>query len=91
MVWLEVQFVDNLKKKNIEIIKRNRSELDLCNQKAVDNLNQERPDEVIIAAAKVGGIFANNSYPADFIYENLQIQNNLIHISHIYNIQKLLF
>ena len=52
----------------------------------------EKPDEVIIAAAKkVGGIHANNTYPADFIYENLQIQNNLIHYSHIQNVKKLLF
>ena len=51
----------------------------------------EKPDEVIIAAAKVGGIHANNIYPADFIYENLQIQNNLIHYSHIQNVKKLLF
>ena len=51
----------------------------------------EQPDEVIVAAAKVGGIYANNKYPADFIYENLQIQINVIHISHLQNIQKLLF
>ena len=51
----------------------------------------QRPDEIIIAAAKVGGIYANNTYPADFIYENLQIQNNLIHMAHINNVQKLLF
>ena len=51
----------------------------------------ESPDEVIIAAAKVGGIHANNMYPAGFIYQNLQMQNNLIHFSHIQNVEKLLF
>ena len=54
-------------------------------------METERPDEVIIAAAKVGGIHANNTYPASFIYENLQIQSNLIHCSHLQNIDKLLF
>ena len=71
-------------KKNIKIITRTRSELDLCDQKAVKNfMETERPSEVIIASAKVGGIHANNIYPADFIYQNLQIQSNLIHYSHL--------
>ena len=75
-----------------EIVTRNRSELDLCDQGAVrDFMNLIRPDEVIIAAAKVGGILANNTYPADFIYENLQIQNNLINAAHLADVQKLLF
>ena len=66
--------------------------MDLCNQQNVKQFMMlERPNEVIIAAAKVGGIYANNKYPADFIYENLQIQINLIHTSHLQNIQKLLF
>jgi len=79
-------------RKNIKIITRSRSELDLCDQKAVKDLMEtERPDEVIIAAAKVGGIHANNSYPADFIYQNLQIQSNLIHYSHLQNVEKILF
>ena len=79
-------------KNNIKIITRSHSELDLCDQKAVKNfMETESPDEVIIAAAKVGGIHANNTYPADFIYQNLQMQNNLIHYSHIQNIEKLLF
>ena len=79
-------------KKNIKIITRTRSELDLCDQKAVKNfMETERPSEVIIAAAKVGGIHANNIYPADFIYQNLQIQSNLIHYSHLQNVDKLLF
>ena len=80
------------RKKNIQIITRSRSQLDLCDQKAVKNFMEiERPDEVIIAAAKVGGIHANNIYPADFIYQNLQIQSNLIHFSHLQNVKKLLF
>ncbi len=79
-------------RKNIKIITSLRSELDLCNQQAVKNfMENERPDEVIIAAAKVGGIYANNTFPADFIYENLQIQSNLIHCSHLQNVEKLLF
>ena len=79
-------------KKNIKIITRTRSELDLCDQKAVKNfMETEQPSEVIIAAAKVGGIHANNIYPADFIYQNLQIQSNLIHYSHLQNVDKLLF
>ncbi len=79
-------------KKNIKVITRTHSELDLCDQKEVKNFMEvESPDEVIIAAAKVGGIHANNTYPADFIYENLLIQSNLIHCSHLQNIEKLLF
>ena len=79
-------------KKNTKIITRTRSELDLCDQKAVKNfMETEQPSEVIIAAAKVGGIHANNIYPADFIYQNLQIQSNLIHYSHLQNVDKLLF
>ena len=79
-------------RKNIKIITRSHSELDLCDQIAVKNFMEiEKPDEVIFAAAKVGGIYANNSYPADFIYQNLQMQINLIHYSHLQNVDKLLF
>lgn len=79
-------------KKDVKIITRTRSELDLCDQESVGRFFiLERPDEVIIAAAKVGGIYANNSYPAEFIYENMQIQINLIHMAHKQNVQKLLF
>lgn len=64
----------------LEIVTRSRSELDLTDQQAVRGFMQaERPDLVILAAAKVGGIWANNSYPADFIYENLMIECNVIH------------
>lgn len=79
-------------KAEIKVITQTRSELDLCNQSAVYQfMKSSKPDEVIIAAAKVGGIHANNNYPAEFIYENLQIQNNLIHAAHLNNVQKLLF
>ena len=77
---------------DVKIITRTRKELDLLDQSAVyDFINLEKPDEVILAAAKVGGIHANNTYPADFIYENLQIQNNIIRASHVNDVQKLLF
>ena len=77
---------------SVEIITRTRKELDLCDQYAFQEfMKSEKPDEVILAAAKVGGIHANNTYPAEFIYENLQIQSNIIHTSHINNVQKLLF
>ena len=66
------------KKTDVKIITRNHDELDLCNQLSVHEfMKKEKPDEVILAAAKVGGIHANNTYPAEFIYQNLQIQNNL--------------
>lgn len=71
---------------------RTSSELDLRNQQAVfDFLNTEKPEYVFLAAAKVGGIIANNTYRADFIYENLAIQNNIIHGSYQIGVKKLLF
>ena len=77
---------------DVEIITCTRQELDLCNQAAVHEfMTIERPDEVILAAAKVGGIYANNTYPAEFIYQNLQIQNNIIHAAHVNEVQKLLY
>ena len=81
-----------LDKPGVEVITRNRKSLNLCDQKAVKEfMSSEKPDEVILAAAKVGGIHANNIYPAEFIYQNLQIQNNVIHAAHLNDIQKLLF
>ena len=78
--------------KNVKLVVVGREHLDLCNQKKVtDFLRSERPDEIILAAAKVGGIHANNTYPAEFIYENLQIQNNIINGAHMCDIQKILF
>lgn len=74
------------------IITRNRDELDLTNQQAVRNFfKSERIEQVYLAAAKVGGILANNTYPADFIYENLMIQCNIIDSAHLANVQQLLF
>lgn len=69
-----------------------RKELDLLDTKAVTAFfENERPEYVFLAAAKVGGILANNTYPADFIYENLSIQNNIIHAAYRYKAKKLLF
>lgn len=68
------------------------SELDLRNQQAVaDFFAEEKPDYVFLAAAKVGGIIANNTYRGDFIYENLMIQNNVIHQAYLNNVKKLMF
>ncbi len=79
-------------KNDIEVICKSKKELNLTNQRNVlDFLLSEKPSEVILAAAKVGGIYANNKYPAQFIYENIQIQANLINGSHLSNVQKLLF
>tara|TARA_B100001057_G_scaffold500359_1_gene614974 strand:- start:841 stop:1794 length:954 start_codon:yes stop_codon:yes gene_type:complete len=81
-----------LKKKNVHIITRNRKELDLLNQKKVrEFFEKENIDQVYLAAAKVGGIHANNSYPAEFIFENLMIQTNIIHSAFLAGIKKLLF
>ena len=74
------------------VITRARQELDLLNQQAVhDFLCAEKPDYLFIAAAKVGGIQANNIYRADFIYQNLMIEANLIHGAHLAGLQKLMF
>lgn len=71
---------------------RTHAELDLTNQIAVaDFFRTEKPDYVILAAAKVGGIVANNTYRADFIYENMMIQNNIIHHSYLSGVKKLVF
>ena len=85
--------LNQLKNDNkIDILIRTRKELDLRDQNSVDEFfRKEKPDEVILAAAKVGGIHANNTYPGEFIYENLQIQNNVIHAAHLCDVQKLLF
>ena len=74
------------------LVYRTHKELDLLDSIAVANFfKEEKPEYVILAAAKVGGIVANNTYRADFIYENLQIQNNVIHQSYLNNVTKLLF
>jgi GDP-L-fucose synthase len=83
----------NLQKQGYtNIISRTSSELDLRDQKAVsDFFAKEKPEYVFLAAAKVGGIQANNIYRADFIYENLMIQNNVIHSSYVNAVKKLMF
>jgi GDP-L-fucose synthase len=85
--------VRKLKSKNYKnILTADRKKLDLFNQHEVyEFLKKEKPDSIIIAAARVGGIVANNKYRADFIYENLTIQNNLIHGAFINKIKDLLF
>ena len=77
---------------NIEIVTRTRTELDLSSQSAVaEFFSAQQFDEVYLAAAKVGGIIANNTYPAEFIYENLMMECNIIHSAHQSGVQKLLF
>jgi len=74
------------------IITRSSAELDLRSQVAVEAFyREEKPDYVFVAAAKVGGILANNTYRAEFLYDNLSIQNNLIHNAYVFGVKKLLF
>ena len=74
------------------IITRSLSKLDLRSQEAVENfINQEKPDIVIIAAARVGGIVANDTYRAEFLYDNIMIEANIIHAAHQIGVEKLLF
>lgn len=76
----------------LNIVTRSRQTLDLTNQMAVENFFRlEKPQQVYLAAAKVGGIYANNAYPAEFIYENLMVQNNVIHQAYAQGVKKLLF
>lgn len=80
------------KKGYSNIIGKTHKELDLMDAVAVENFfKEEKPEYVFLAAAKVGGIYANSTYPADFIYENLQIQNNVIGNAHKYGVKKLMF
>jgi len=85
--------VNNLSAKGYNnLVLRTHADLDLRNQEEVKNFfESERPEYVILAAAKVGGIVANNTYRADFIYENMMIQNNVIHQSYLLGVKKLLF
>ncbi|MCG7849075.1 MAG: GDP-L-fucose synthase, partial [ANME-2 cluster archaeon] len=85
-------------KRNLEargyhnLITRTHSELDLTNQQAVNSFFEiQRPEYVFLAAAKVGGILANSTYPAEFIYENLMIEANVIHAAYTTGVKKLLF
>jgi GDP-L-fucose synthase len=76
----------------VEIVLKDKKELDLLNQQSVQSFfKNEKIDQVYLAAAKVGGIYANNTYPAEFIYENLTIQNNVIHSAFLNGVKKLLF
>jgi len=80
------------KKDGLELVVRTRAELDLTNQQAVQEFfKQESFDQVYMAAAKVGGIVANNTYPAEFIYDNLMVECNVTHAAHLSGVPKLLF
>jgi GDP-L-fucose synthase len=83
----------NLRKQGFtNIIGRTHAELDLTNQADVaEFFAKEKPDQVYLAAARVGGIYANNTYPAEFIYDNLMVQNNVIHQAFLSGVKKLLF
>ena len=85
--------VRNLQAKGFtNIVARTHAQLDLTNQQAVSAFFEtEKPEQVYLAAAKVGGIHANNTYPAEFIYDNLMVQNNVIHQAFLNGVQKLLF
>jgi GDP-L-fucose synthase len=85
--------VRNLQAKGYtNIVTRTHAELDLTDQQSVKAFfEQEKPDQVYLAAAKVGGIHANNTYPAEFIYDNLMVQNNVIHQAFMNGVKKLLF
>ena len=85
--------VRNLQAKGFNnLVTRTHAELDLTNQAAVQAFfEKEKPDQVYLAAAKVGGIYANNTFPAEFIYQNLMMQNNAIHQAFISGVKKLLF
>ena len=75
-----------------DVLTRSRDQLDLCNQSAVDNfIKTEKPDYIFLAAARVGGIHANNTFRADFIYENLMIEANLIQAAAKHGLKKLMF
>ena len=85
-------FVHVLKNQKVELITKERNELDLLKQNDVKNFfKEEKIDQVYLSAAKVGGIHANNTFPAEFIYENLTIQTNVIHGAFLGNVKKLLF
>lgn len=84
--------VRRLEQEDCEIITAGRDVVDLVNQKAVhDWMAAKEPDAIILAAAKVGGIHANNTYPVDFLYENLMIEANIIHAAHEADVERVLF
>ena len=80
------------RKGHTNLVCRTHQELDLTNQLAVQNFfHQEKPDQVYLAAARVGGIYANNTFPAEFIYDNVMVQSNVIHQAFMHGVKKLLF
>ena len=80
------------KKKKIKLILKDKAELNLLDQNKVRNFfRKEKIDQVYLAAARVGGIYANNTFPAEFIYENVMIQANIIHSAFLYGVKKILF
>ena len=80
------------RKGHTNLVFRTHQELDLTNQLAVHNFfHQEKPDQVYLAAARVGGIYANNTFPAEFIYDNVMVQSNVIHQAFMHGVKKLLF
>ena len=82
----------HLTKRGVEVLQADRSLVDLRNQMAVEDwLTQNRPEAIVFAAAKVGGIYANDAFPADFIYDNLAIAANVIHSAHLAGVDRLLF
>jgi GDP-L-fucose synthase len=84
--------VRQLKNEKVKIVTKNRAELDLLDQtKVQDFFEKNKFDQVYLAAAKVGGIYSNNTYPAEFIYENLMIEINVIHSAYLSGVKKLLF
>ena len=81
-----------LENEDCNIIKVGRDEVNLVNQAEVNDwMNSVKPDAIVLAAAKVGGIQANNNFPVDFLYENLMIEANIIHAAHLNNVERLLF
>lgn len=84
--------VRRLKQEDCDIITAGRDIVDLVNQQAVhDWMQAHKPDAIILAAAKVGGILANNTYPVDFLYENLMIEANILHAAHEADVERVLF
>lgn len=84
--------VRRLKREDCDILTAGRGQLDLRNQDAVQSwMRREKPQAVFIAAAKVGGIFANSTQPADFLYDNMMIEANILHAAHLIDVEKLVF
>ena len=76
---------------NSQILTADKSDLDLRDKRSVDKYFKVHQPELVVIAAKVGGIYANDSFPVDFLMDNLSIQNNIISLSHKYSVERLLF